>query len=155
VGAFTIALSILIFIVNAVRSRRREATAGQDPWDARTLEWSIPAPPPPYNFAEIPEVHDLDDFWHRKYAEDEEGRLVPVAAGGANGQGDGHGDAHGDAHGDGHGIHMPSPSYYPVLSALGLPLIGYGLLYTPALIVIGVAVLLTGLYGWAVEPTAE
>ena len=50
--------------------------AGDDPWDGRSLEWSIPSPPPEYNFAEIPEVEARDDCWHRKYTEDAEGRLV-------------------------------------------------------------------------------
>ena len=47
-----------------------------DPWDARTLEWSIPNPTPHYNFAEVPMVHSLDEFWHQKYDEDDEGRPV-------------------------------------------------------------------------------
>ena len=81
---------------------------GADPWDARTLEWSIPSPPPEYNFAEIPTVHALDDFWHRKYTEDDEGRLVRLpdyeavrAASDTN------------VARPGQHIHMPSPSYLP------------------------------------------
>ncbi len=46
------------------RSELRDATG--DPWDGRTLEWSIPSPPPSYNFAHIPEVRDRDDFWASK-----------------------------------------------------------------------------------------
>ena len=83
IGAFTIALSILVFIINVIYSLRKGEIAGDDPWDARTLEWTIPSPPPPYNFAEIPQVHALDDFWHQKYAEDADGRPVPVPAGAA------------------------------------------------------------------------
>src|SRR5439155_25183215 len=45
IGAFIIALSIVVFIVNVIRTRSRGAIAGADPWDARTLEWSIPSPP--------------------------------------------------------------------------------------------------------------
>lgn len=150
VGAFVIALSILVFLVNAVRSRRGQA-AGADPWDARTLEWSIPSPPPEYNFAEIPVVHALDDFWHRKYVEDRQGRLVRVPSGGANGETSG--EAKG---GEGHGIHLPSPSYFPALASIGLPLIGWGLTFRwHWLAIIGALVLLAGLYGWALEPASE
>jgi cytochrome o ubiquinol oxidase subunit 1 len=46
------------------RDELRDTTG--DPWDGRTLEWSIPSPPPPYNFAHIPQVRDRDDFWSIK-----------------------------------------------------------------------------------------
>jgi cytochrome o ubiquinol oxidase subunit 1 len=65
-GAGLIALGILSFIIQLVVSfRRREAlrdTTG-DPWDGRTLEWSTASPPPAYNFAFTPVVHD-NDAWH-------------------------------------------------------------------------------------------
>ena len=155
VGAFLIAVSVLVFMWNVVRTRTKGEVAGDDPWDARSLEWSISSPPPAHNFDEIPEVHEVDDFWHKKYAEDEHGRLAPAVAGGADhGPAETHAGGH-DEHG-GHGaIHMPSPSYYPAFTALGFPLLAYGLIYSPALVVIGVAILLGGLYGWALEPSAE
>jgi cytochrome c oxidase subunit 1 len=161
VGAFLIATSILVFLANVVRTLRRGKAAGPDPWDARTLEWSIPSPPPPHNFDEIPVVSALDAHWHTKYAEGPEGELVPVVAGGSNGHADGldaadHAvtEAHERA-GHGHGIHMPSPSYFPLIAALGLPILAYGLLYSTILIVDGVITILVGLYGWAMEPSAE
>jgi cytochrome c oxidase subunit 1 len=161
IGVFVIALSLLMFVWNVVRTRKKGEVAGNDPWDARTLEWTIPSPPPEYNFAEIPEVHELDDFWHKKYAEDEQGRLIPAVAGAAEHQAAhgaevAHGPeaAYGDGHG-GHGIHMPNPSYYPILTALGFPLLAWGLIYSPALLVIGAAILIGGLYGWALEPASE
>jgi len=67
VGAFIIALGMLLFIYNAVNSMRHGDMAGNDPWDGRTLEWSIPSPPPHYNFAEIPVVTAMDDWWRQKY----------------------------------------------------------------------------------------
>jgi cytochrome c oxidase subunit 1 len=167
IGAFTIALSIAVFLYNVVRTVRKPEFATDDPWDGRTLEWTIPSPPPPYNFEEIPVVHSVDEFWHRKYAEGEDGRLAPVVAGASNGdagsdgdaRGDetgGHEEGHGEAHGAGHGIHMPSPSYFPILTSLGLPVLAYGILYSPILVIDGALLLLAGLYGWALEPaTAE
>jgi cytochrome c oxidase subunit I len=62
---------------------------------------------------------------------------------------------HGDGHGGSHGIHMPSPSYYPLIAALGLPILCYGLLYSSILVIDGALTLLVGLFGWATEPSAE
>ncbi len=68
-GAVLIALGILFFIVQLVVSHRRRDqlrdTTG-DPWDGRTLEWATSSPPPQYNFAFTPRVHDLDAWWQMK-----------------------------------------------------------------------------------------
>jgi len=145
VGSFIIAFSVLVFIVNTVLSKTRGKLAGNDPWDGRTLEWTISSPPPEYNFAEVPEVHSRDDFWHQKYTEDEEGRLVPLPSGGSD-------DHAAPAH-DGHGIHLPSPSYYPLITALGLPIMGYGAVFQNVWLgILGAVVLFFGIYAWAIEP---
>jgi len=148
VGAFTIAASLIVFMYNVVKSLRSGEIAGDDPWDGRTLEWTIPSPPPPYNFAEIPQVHSLDDFWHRKYTEDANG--MPVLREAAVVE-----HAAPAEHGDGHGIHMPSPSYFPLIAALGFPFIGFGLIYQMALVPVGLLLIIVGLYGWVLEPATE
>jgi cytochrome o ubiquinol oxidase subunit 1 len=68
IGAFLILLGILAFLVQiGVSIRRREAYAvGNDPWDGRTLEWATSSPPPDYNFAFIPRVHERDAWWDMK-----------------------------------------------------------------------------------------
>ena len=149
IGAFTIAVSILVFIMNVAISRRRGKEAGDDPWDGRTVEWMTTSPPPEYNFADIPLVEHRDEFWHRKYVETPEGEPSRVFAGGANG------DTQADDHDEGHGIHMPSPSYFPVLAALGTPVMAYGVIFSPVLIVAGGLITLIGLFGWVLEPSAE
>jgi cytochrome c oxidase subunit 1 len=58
-GAFMIALSILVFAVNFVVSARRKEPAGDDPWEANSLEWATTSPPPVYNFLRIPTVESL------------------------------------------------------------------------------------------------
>ncbi|KGD64460.1 cytochrome c oxidase subunit I [Alcanivorax nanhaiticus] len=68
-GAVLIAVGIAAFLIQLVVSfKRREALKDEtgDPWDGRTLEWSTSSPPPPYNFAFTPRVHDLDAWWQMK-----------------------------------------------------------------------------------------
>jgi len=145
VGAFLIALGVLLFIINAVRTQLKPSTlTTDDPWDARTLEWTTACPPAPYNFETIPTVHSLDDFWHKKYAEDESGRLVRVPAGASD-------EPH-PASG-GHAIHLPSPSFWPLVVSFGFPIMSYGVLYSWWLVGLGAAVIAVGLVGWALEPS--
>jgi cytochrome c oxidase subunit I len=144
VGAFTIATSVLVFLYNVAHSRRFRTNPGPDPWDARTLEWTIPSPVPAYNFAEQPEVHELDDFWHRKYGEDAEGRMVKLAPPVTEGSLDLHAE----------GVHLPSPSYFPMIASLGLPIMAYGMIYrTYAVVALGALTLIGALYAWGLEPS--
>ncbi|MEY2478882.1 MAG: cytochrome c oxidase subunit, partial [Actinomycetota bacterium] len=151
IGVFVIAASVLVFIFNIFKSRaahrRNPVPCPADPWDGRTLEWTIPSPPPVHNFDEVPTVHALDDFWHRKYTEDDDGRLVKLES---------NGSADHDEHADGHSIHLPSPSYYPLVASFGLPVIAYGMIYSAYIVsIIGAVIVLTGLYAWAIEPSVD
>ena len=145
IGSYLIALSLLVFLWNWWRTRTRGEVAGNDPWDARTLEWTIPSPPPHYNFATVPTVHAEDSFWHDKYGEDEHGHAVPAE--GAASPATDH-----DAEED---IHMPSPSYYPALTALGIFILSMGAVYLPVGLVgvaVGALVTMWGVFGWSMEP---
>jgi cytochrome c oxidase subunit 1 len=137
-GAAIIAVSILVFLYNVVRSYRQGGVAGDDPWDGRTLEWSIPSPPPEYNFEQIPVVRSRDPFWEQKRSHVP---TVPVAGGsGKNGT---------------HDIHLPQPSYWPLLVSLGLLIGGYGLIYNFAVAAIGGAIALVSTYAWSFEPVND
>jgi cytochrome c oxidase subunit I len=74
IGAFIIALGVLIFIINLVRSFRSGARAGADPWDAWTLEWATSSPPAEYNFLKTPVVRSRRPLWDLKHPGDEDWR---------------------------------------------------------------------------------
>lgn len=69
IGAAVIGTGVLVQIICLVYStlkRHEFKDLSGDPWDGRTLEWSLPSPVPVYNFAKIPEVTSRDDFWEKK-----------------------------------------------------------------------------------------
>ncbi len=156
IGSFLIALSFLVWVYNVVRSRKNPH-AGADPWDGRTLEWATSSPPPVHNFDVEPTVGHLDEWWHRKYDEDESGRpvrrehyeflsAVDEVSLGRGGR---------EPQVDTSSIHLPSPSYWPIVIALGLPLISYGLLYTYWLSALGGIIVVGGVVGLGLEPSVD
>src|SRR2546428_9548361 len=70
IGAFFQALVIVHFVAKLLWSYRRGKVAGNDPWDAWTLEWSTSSPPPPYNFAAIPSIKSRRPLWDLKHPAD-------------------------------------------------------------------------------------
>jgi heme/copper-type cytochrome/quinol oxidase subunit 1 len=122
IGAFLIALSFVVFLVNVVKTTRSAGPAGADPWDGRTLEWSVPSPPPPWNFSRIPIVRDRDELWLRKHG-DEAGRRLPAEPLPAEPQLE--------------PIHMPRPSFWPILLAGSLLVMVGGLVIGIEPVVIG------------------
>ena len=147
-GAFTIAVGVAFFIVNVVVTARKKERAPLDPWDARTLEWITASPPKEHNFDVIPTVHALDEFFHRKYeeVEHEDGHVKLMKVKTAE-EILAEEEARADAH-----IHLPSPSYWPIVLAFGLPIIAYGVIYNLILSFVGAAIVLLAGFGWALEP---
>lgn len=148
VGAFVLAASVWLFIMNAFLSLRRGEAAGNDPWDGATLEWAIPSPPPVYNFAKVPTVTARDAFWIEKRANEAAQRLGlpvrkptlispdPVIQ----------------------KVHMPNTSFWPLVASVGVSLIFGGFLTPfligaiPTLTLIGIVVLIIGISAWSYEP---
>jgi len=147
IGGFIIALSVLVFLVNVILSKRNKQNAGGDPWDARTLEWSIASPPPHYNFVEIPKVNNIDDWWYRKYPELLEGNNQNIKKQKI--------EVEDSSNVDESKIHLPDLSYYPLLIGVGLTIAALGVMYTYALVVIGLVMVFWGSIGWSTEPVNE
>tara|TARA_Y100001947_G_C10336495_1_gene303267 strand:+ start:310 stop:2034 length:1725 start_codon:yes stop_codon:yes gene_type:complete len=137
-GYVVLFIGMLLLVINIIQSLRNGRVAGHDPWDAPTLEWSISSPPPVYNFAEIPRVEGRDPYWTTKRRAEAAGQ--PVAGP--------------EARVDVSTIHMPSPSYWPALVAVGVVLIAAGLLTHYGLSFVGGVIALLGTIGWSNEPAS-
>lgn len=134
-GYVVLFVAFLIFIVNLWQTRYSRRVS-HDPWDAPGLEWSIASPPPPYNFAELPQVEGLDQYWIAKERARAAGTPLTEP----------------EALVDPDSIHMPSPSYWPIFTAAGVALIGGGLLSHYAISFLGGAIAFMGVIGWGNEP---
>ncbi|HZL20496.1 MAG TPA: cytochrome c oxidase subunit I [Polyangia bacterium] len=69
VGAFVLALAMLVFALNILFSRRHGKAAGDNPWEAWTLEWATTSPPPPHNFERVPPVRGRRPLWDLAHPE--------------------------------------------------------------------------------------
>ena len=177
--------SSLVFIHNFFRSKKKGERTGNDPWGAPTLEWSIPSPPPEYNFAEIPTVSSRYPLWDVKSPEltaevphskagdtelevDVAGKQAGVARG-VNPLGPDKTPAQSPMHVETRaltarelGIPMPAPTAKPMFTALGITVMAIGMLFKdlkPGLfypVVLGGATLLVlGLYAWLTSPLED
>lgn len=139
IGAFLMGIGTIVFLINIIATSRKPITAPSDPWNARTLEWTIASPPPEYNFKQTPLVRGLDAFWKEKMAGNKE--MTPAEPIGS--------------------IHMPSNSILPLVMSIGFFIAGYGFMYhnyyvaIMGLGVVLVCMLLRSVYddhGWHIEP---
>jgi cytochrome c oxidase subunit 1/cytochrome c oxidase subunit I+III len=69
IGAFITGLGVLVFLWNVIVSLRRGAVAGDNPWEAWTLEWATTSPPPPHNFDQLPPIHSRRPLWDLAHPE--------------------------------------------------------------------------------------
>lgn len=77
-GALLLGVSVLIFFWNIVSSSRKGKVAGDDPWDAWTLEWATTSPPPEKNFDQLPEIHSRRPLWDYKHPENPDWQQTEV-----------------------------------------------------------------------------
>jgi cytochrome c oxidase subunit 1 len=135
IGAFILTAAFVVFGWNIWRSwrERERRRSGADPWDGATLEWTIPSPPPAFNFADVPTVSARNELWYRKRKAG--GSLPePGVAGGE-------------------GIHLPNPSYWPLVTAIGILVFFTGFILGGVPVnLLGAALLLYAVFRWAFEP---
>jgi cytochrome c oxidase subunit I+III len=140
VGAFTIAASALLFVVNVWVSWRRGRPAGADPWGAGTLEWATASPPPAGNFTAPPVVHGREPLWQpaRQPAQvaglavDRREVLVTSVV---------------EAQPD-HRLTFPTPSPWPFLTAVATAAYFIASIFTPWAVVWGAIPVTLGLVVW-------
>jgi cytochrome c oxidase subunit 1 len=154
IGTLIIMVGTAVFIWNFLKSYKSGAIAGNDPWGGGTLEWTIPSPPPEYNFAKIPLVTSRNPLWDLLSPD-----AKHAAASGAHIE-----IADGKSAKD-LGIPMPNPTIKPMMVAAGMVIMFTGLLAyhtsTPkpalALTVIlgGALFMVTSLYAWLLTPLED
>jgi cytochrome c oxidase subunit I len=138
IGSFAFAIGVLIFFVNVWKSYRSGAVAGDNPWDAPTLEWATSSPPPPYNFAVIPTVASRHPLWEDRLDESE-GRSSWFRGMKLDRSKEALSTTALDADPD-RILEMPGDSFAPLLLAIGLAILFVGMLMIQW-IVIGVGAL--------------
>jgi len=139
-GAVLMVLGSLVFLVNVVRSRRHGVTAGDNPWNASTLEWATTSPPPHCNFYAIPTVAGRDPLWDNPPDQ-------PVVVGLRSDVRDVLVTCVLDAEPD-HRSVFPEPSIWPFLTALATSGLFIGSIFTPWAVPIGAIPVFITMTGW-------
>lgn len=135
-GAILLGVGIAVCFINLVWTVFRGKRCGPDPWDARTLEWSLPTPVPAYNFARTPIIRARDAFWMHKYGN----KPIEYEPEEPN------------------GFHMPSQSWWPLMCGVAFLIFGMamalfaaGVPYCGSIAIGGLVLLTVSIYLWVFE----
>jgi len=159
IGSFIFAVGVLLLIINVIESLRRGRAAGDNPWDAPTLEWATSSPPPPYNFVVIPKVESRHPLWEDRLNESDARSRVGsglVLDHGRENTGTSPLDAEPDII-----LKMPGDSYAPFLMAIAATIVFTGLVaHLWWLALVGIVCSGAAIIGWlwpeaALGETAE
>jgi len=140
-GSMVIAVALLVLLVNVARSLAAGQVAGDDPWHADSLEWTIPSPAPSYNYAVIPVVEGIAPAWERSESSPyvtglsttvREVLLTSVE------------DVEPESRHE-----QPGPTIWPFVAAMATTGLIYGLIFTVWAVPIGAVFVTIGLIGWA------
>jgi cytochrome c oxidase subunit I len=136
IGVVFQAAAIVVFAGNLFWSYFKGKTAGNDPWDAWTLEWSTSSPAPVYNFASLPVVRSRRPLWDLKHPDDPDWGFEPSEP---------FSDPKADESGS---LSIPASTPFPLIFAFGVALIFTGLVTTALISILGAIVALCGCVGW-------
>jgi len=147
IGAVVLSLSFLIFLINVARSLAQPATALSNPWGASSLEWATTSPPPPYNFAFTPVVESRWPLWTEAGAlshatglrTDRKEVIVTTAV-----------EAEAVLRDT-----VPSPTIWPLITAIATTAMLIGSIYTPSAVVYGAIPTGLALIAWLYPRKAE
>ncbi len=151
IGSYILGIGIVLFVVNFIWSLRRGEPAGEDPWGGPTLEWSMPSPPPGYNFLYLPVIRSRYPMWEPPQAPagsdtaaDRGLRTLPqfddsvretwgtsLIAGEPESR-----------------VTLPGPSIWPLLAALSASVAFVGLLWSFWAVPIGAFLFYLSMIGW-------
>jgi len=145
VGSFILGIGVFIGVVQFIHSfySKKLKPAGKNPWDARSLEWTLSSPVKDYNFARTPIIKARDQAWENNHGEKENhSEKEPL---------------------DDHGVHMPDRSWCPLVTAFGLFVMAIGLLFHQSIdasgelardytiAIAGGVIFVVGVIMWAIE----
>ena len=145
IGAFILGVGILIGAVQFVHAfySKKLKKAGKNPWDARTLEWTLSSPVKDYNFARTPIINARDQAWENNYgAKEKHSQKQPIGE---------------------HGIHMPDRSWMPLITAFGIFVMALGMIFNMQVnadgelyrnftfAILGGIITVFGIIWWAIE----
>jgi cytochrome c oxidase subunit I+III len=139
-GATVMALGLLLYLINFLRSLRSGRLAGDDPWGGETLEWATASPAPDYNFHLLPTVRGRSPMW-------ENGPDQPVVAGLRSDRREVLATRLIDAEPD-HRDTLPGPSLWPLAVALAVGVTFIGVIFTPWALPAGMILSAITLIGW-------
>jgi cytochrome c oxidase subunit I+III len=147
IGAVTIAFSVLLFVINAIKTVLAGERADANPWNSSGLEWAMPSPPPPYNFVHIPVVESRHPLWDTTVElpvltglrRDRREVLITTAF-----------DAQPDSRHQG-----PKGSIWPLYLALCMAVLFIGSIFSPYFVLGALGLSVIGLAGWGWQGSEE